>query len=128
MWYKQWKVCSGCLEKIALGNSQGQIFKTTIEDFPFLFRLFDKNSDEYEAQSGPRFNSARRYSPIGGLTPSSGVELWPLAEAFFALLAKTELLTLFVLILGHFRCSVVTSVTFSSDLSNFEKNKRNKKI
>ena len=40
-----------------------------------------------------------------------------------ALRAKKVLLTQFVLILGHFWCSVVTSVIFSSNLSNFEKNK-----
>ena len=30
-----------------------------------------------------------------------------------------------MLVLGPFWCSVVTSVTFSSDLSNFEKNQKN---
>ena len=34
-------------------------------------------------------------------------------------------LTLFVLILGHFWCSVVTSVTFSRNLSYFEKTRQN---
>ena len=33
---------------------------------------------------------------------------------------------LFLLILGHFWCSIVTSVTLSSYLSNFEKNKPKK--
>ena len=41
IWYKQWKVRSGCLGKFALGNSQGQIFQTTTEDFPLFFRLLD---------------------------------------------------------------------------------------
>ena len=42
---------------------------------------------------------------------------------------KKELLTPFVLILGYFWCSVVTSVVFSSNLNNFEKNpKKSKKI
>ena len=41
MWYKQWKVRSGCLEKFALGNSRGQIFQTTNKDFPLVFRLLD---------------------------------------------------------------------------------------
>ena len=34
---------------------------------------------------------------------------------------KRERLTLFVLILGHFWCSVGTSIAFSSSFSNFEK-------
>ena len=29
VWYKQWKVRSGCLEKIALRNSEGHFFQTT---------------------------------------------------------------------------------------------------
>ena len=60
----------------------------------------------------------RRYSPLRGLTSTSCGGLWPSAEGFFW--AKKELLTLFVLMLGHFWCSVVTSVMFSSNLSNFE--------
>ena len=44
-------------------------------------------------------------------------------------LTSKELFTLFVLILGHFWCSVVTSVTLSSNISNFEKKqKKSKKI
>ena len=39
------------------GNSRGQISQTTTEDFPLFFRLLDWNSEEYEAQSCPRFNS-----------------------------------------------------------------------
>ena len=35
---------------------------------------------------------------------------------------KKELFRLLVLILGNFWCSLVTSITFSSNLSNFEKN------
>ena len=63
LWYKQWKVRRGCLEKFALGNSQessyfpewrspreslmtrgnshGQICQTIPEDFPLFFRLSD---------------------------------------------------------------------------------------
>ena len=63
LWYKQWKVCRGCLEKFALGNSEShqtfprcaapreslmtrvnsrvQIFQTIPEDFPRFFRLSD---------------------------------------------------------------------------------------
>ena len=39
------------------GNFCGQIFQTTTEDFALFVRLLDKNSEEYEAQSYPRFNS-----------------------------------------------------------------------
>ena len=42
LWYEKWKVRSGCLKKIAPGNSRGQIFQTTTEDFWLFFRLCDK--------------------------------------------------------------------------------------
>ena len=45
-----------------------------------------------------------------------------MAEAFFALRAKTELIMLFWPIFGNFWCPVVTSVTFSSNLRNLERN------
>ena len=60
--------------------------------------------------------------------------LLALAEGFglrprlFCPLGKKELFILFVLILGHFECSVVTSLTFSSNLINFEKNPKITKI
>ena len=48
-------------------------------------------------------------------------------KAFRAL--KKRALTLFVLILSRFSCSVVTFVTFTSNLSNFERNpKKNPKM
>ena len=40
---------------------------------------------------------------------------------------KKELFMLFWITLGHFWCSVVTSVNFSCNLSNFEKNPKNPK-
>ena len=68
-----------CLEKFALGNSQGSSdfpeghsregksddprefprakFSDNTEDSPVFFRLLDLNSEEYEAQSCPRFMS-----------------------------------------------------------------------
>ena len=48
--------------------------------------------------------------------------LAPAAKAFFALRAKKELIMLFWPIFGNFWCPVVTLVTFSSNLSNFERN------
>ena len=57
-----------------------------------------------------------------GFTSRSCGGLPPPAGAFFALRAKIELFMMFWLTLGHFWCSVVTSVTLSSNLSNFEKN------
>ena len=69
----------------------------------------------------------RRYGPLPGPTSSSCGGLRPSAEAFFTLRAKKELLTLFVPILGHFLCSVATSVMLSNNLSNFEKNNKNQK-
>ena len=49
---------------------------------------------------------------LSGLTSSSCRGLRPSGKAFFLLLAQKELFTLFMLILGHFWCSVVTSVIF----------------
>ena len=51
------------------------------------------------------------------LAPAEGF-----GQGFFALLAKRNILTLFVLILSHFWCSVVTSVPFISNHCNIEKN------
>ena len=51
-----------------------------------------------------------------GFTSSSCGGLRPPAGAFFALREKKELFMLFWLTLGYFWCSVVTSVTFSSNV------------
>ena len=51
------------------------------------------------------------------LAPAEGFSLW---QRLFCPLGKKGLFTLFVLTLCHFWCSVVTSVTFSSNLSNFD--------
>ena len=64
----------------------------------------------------------KMYGPLCGPSSSSCGGLWPSAKAFVALWAKKGLFMLFLPILGYFRCSVVTSVTFSSNLNNFEKN------
>ena len=57
-----------------------------------------------------------------GFTSSSCGGLQPPAGVFAAVRPKKkELLILFWLTLGNFLCSVVTSVTFDSYLSNFEK-------
>ena len=62
-----------------------------------------------------------------GFTSSSCGGLLPPAEAFFALRAKKGLFMLFLLTLGLFWCLVVTSVTFSGNLSNFEKKSKKQK-
>ena len=49
------------------------------------------------------------------LAPAEGFGLWP------------RLFTLFVIILGNFWCSVVTSVIFSSNISNFKNKTENLK-
>ena len=69
----------------------------------------------------------RRYDPLRGPTSSSCGGLQPLAKAFFALSAKKELSMMFWPILGDFWCPVVTVVTFSNNLSNFERTKKQKK-
>ena len=64
----------------------------------------------------------RRYGPYAGLllAPAEGFSLWP--GACFALWAKKGLICCFGPFLAIFLCPVVTLVTFSSNLSNFEKN------
>ena len=65
------------------------------------------------------------YKKLEGRARYAGLILAPaegFGRGFFGPSGKKELFTLFVPILGHFWCSVVTSVTFSSNLSNFEKN------
>ena len=74
-------------------------------------------------QHNPTLEGTARYA---GFTSSSCGGLWPPAEAFFALVEK-ELCMLSWLTLGNFWSSVVTSVTFSSNLSNFQKNPKNPK-
>ena len=70
----------------------------------------------------------RRYSPLRWLTVSSCGVLQPLFEGFFALRAKKTFYVFFLLlILVHFYCSVVTSVTFSNNLSKFENDQKLKK-
>ena len=66
------------------------------------------------------------------LGPAEG-SLWPSAEAFFALWAKKRILLCcfspFLAFFGVFWCPVVPLVTFSRNLSNFERNpKKPKKI
>ena len=51
----------------------------------------------------------------------------PLAEAFLALQAKKELIMLFWKIFDNFWCLIVTLVTFSSNLSKFERNPKKPK-
>ena len=67
----------------------------------------------------------RRYSPLHRLTSSSCGGLRPSNKAFSLWEWKKKLFMLLVLILGHFCCSVVTYVTFSSNLSKFEYNPKN---
>ena len=62
---------------------------------------------------------------LEGTARYAGLLLAP-AEGF-GLRPRLFLPFVFLLILGHFWCSVVTSVTFSSNLSNFEKNQKKSK-
>ena len=59
------------------------------------------------------------------LAPAEGFGLRP--RLFFALREKKELFMLFWPIFGDFWCPVVPVVTFSSNLSNFERKKEEKK-
>ena len=67
--------------------------------------------DEFVFVRGTEFLDTIRYSPLHKLSFSSCGGLRPSAKAFFGLREiKKNMFTLFVLILGHFRSSVVTSV------------------
>ena len=71
------------------------------------------------------FILTRRYSPLCGLTSCGGLR----PRLFLALQPPPKkYFMLFLLILGKFWCSVVTSGTFISNLSNFEKEKKHTKI
>ena len=74
------------------------------------------------------FYKTRRYGPLRGPTTSSCEGLRPLAEGFFALLSKEEISMMFWPIFVIFWCPVVTMVTFSSNISNFTRKKKKKKI
>ena len=65
----------------------------------------------------------RRYSPLRGLISSSAESYG--RGYFFG--QKKRAFMLLVLILGQFCCSLVPSVTLSSDLSNFNKNPKKSK-
>ena len=69
----------------------------------------------------------RRYGPLRTPTSSSRGGLQPSADAFFALRSKKEPIILFWPIFVNFWCPVVTLVTLSSNLSNFERNPKNPK-
>ena len=81
----------------------------------FIWKTYQANKDI--------IGYTRRYGPLHGPTSSSCGGLHPSAEAFFALRATKELFMLFWPIFGNFWCSVVTMVTFSSNISN--NNKKN---
>ena len=51
VWYKQWKVRRGCLEKFARGTSRGKFFQTIPENFPLFVRLWASKTEEGAAQS-----------------------------------------------------------------------------
>ena len=81
-----------------------------------IFHLFAQiwNSGSIQIMLGDIkyiFRQTRRYSPLRKLSSSSCGGLWPSG--------KKKLFRQFLLILGNFWCLVVTSVTFSSNLSNF---------
>ena len=73
----------------------------------------------------PILEDTARYAGLL-LAPAEGFGLRP--RLFLALRAKKELFMLFWPIFGDFWCPLVTVVTFSSNLSNFERNQNNFKI
>ena len=98
----------------------------TLESPPWIKRISRGKRNMLKQQQGRYgLRKTRRYSLLRLLlAPADGFCL--LFRLFLALWANKELFMLFLLILSNFWCSVVTSVTFSSNLSNFEKNPRKK--
>ena len=66
------------------------------------------------------FYNTRRYGPLRGPTFSSCKGLRP--RFFLPFGQQKELIMLFLPIFGNFLCPVVTLVTFSSNISNFQRN------
>ena len=60
-------------------------------------------------------------------TRYAGLVLAPAAKAFFGPLGKKEVIKLFWPIFGNSWCTVVTMVTFSSNLTNFKRIQKTKK-
>ena len=63
-----------------------------------------------------KFVYTRSYSPLCGFTSSSYKAALAFGRGFFCPSGKKKFFKLFWLTLSHFWCSVVTSVTFSSNL------------
>ena len=92
-------------------------------------KLEDRNSPLPGEIKAFKVKNIRRYGPLRGPTSSSCGGLRPSAEAFFAHRAKKELIMLFWPIFSNFWCLVITLVTFSNNIRNFERNpKKPKKI
>ena len=70
----------------------------------------------------------RRSGPLRGPTSSACGGLRPLADGFFCLLGKKGLYYAVLAQFWHFLCLVVTLVTYGSNVSNFERIAKNKKI
>ena len=72
--------------------------------------------------------NTRMYSQLRGLTSCSCGGLQPLADVFFCHSAKKRGFNAVCTYFRSFWCSVVTSITFSSNLSIIERNPKNPKI
>ena len=79
----------------------------------------DAATDEERFFLKKKLEDTARYAGLL-LAPAEGFGLRP--RLFFALRAKKKLIMLFWPIFCNFWCPVVTLVTFSSNLSNFERN------
>ena len=89
---------------------------------------YEDNGD-YEIQN---CLNTRQCIVLEGTARYAGLLLAPaegFSRGFVSLRAKKELIMLFWPVFGNFWCPVVTLVTFSSNISNFERNtKKTKKI
>ena len=100
IWNNSEKLIALCLEHSTLAVSPGRPDSAYPLAGPIVLRVLLEILSKWNIQ----FNFTRRYSPL-----RKGLR--PMAEAFFALWAKKAPVMLFLLILGHFWCSVVTSLT-----------------
>ena len=94
------------------------LFKARFETMPKAMRLGEKDFS-YNILEGTARSAGLLLAPVEGFGLQPRL-LFPFGQ-------KKKCFTLFVLTLGHFWCSVVTSTTFNSNLSNFDKNPNNPK-
>ena len=108
--------------------SMAAVYSTPLQKILFrqLFHQQRNNKLDLELTKGgilSTFNYTRRFCPLCGLSSSScSCSTFGFRQRIFALSGKTRAFHIFCC-----WCFLVTSVTFSSNLSNYDKNQKNQK-